>query len=484
MVLFSLLLFHSCSKELASDPDNESSFEDAHFAATHNSYSGSSFPSSHPGDKRSILEQLDHGVRSIELDVHQESFTSCGYEVGHDKGGDQVAHIKGNPAGNNFSEWLNLIADWSEVHSTHAPITLYIDLKDDWNGSSFATGNFFHLNKVLVDAFGSRLFESAELKPTGWPSLRDLRGRILVVLSGDFNSRLNYLRDRGTSPAVAMNSPGQVVEVHGSDDGALWYWTGQLGAGGNVEWCRHTRYGRGERPAVAINNAGFIVEVHEDHESNDDKLRYRVGKLDRDFEIDWYTPDGVLIPHSDAGIFPTVAFLDLNGASVREVHQSRENGNRWYCDGVFDDFTKCITWGIHNKNVYPQFDKSMVMLGNSSVKVTVGPHGPFDTTTLKYQRDGRDWYRICYPQVAFVESQYGEPNTLREHGLTLFRAGDAEDSDARAWAQNEQRAGRVTRLWQVNLLSLTMSTPVTFPSTDFPFATWYVHYIESIDGVK
>src|SRR5262245_38503305 len=63
------------------------------FRATHNSYSGNV-----EGAKNSIVYQLDHGIRFLEFDVHDNGYaTARDYAIGHGSPGDQVDHA-GNPA--------------------------------------------------------------------------------------------------------------------------------------------------------------------------------------------------------------------------------------------------------------------------------------------------------------------------------------------------------------------------------------------------
>ena len=84
-----------------------------------------------------------------------------------------------------------------------------------------------------------------------------------------------------------MNSHGQVIEVHESEAGnhGLWSWTGQLETGGSVRWQRHGRYGRGTTPAVALNDDGWIVEVHKSE--HHDRLWYYLGRLGADLDVTW-----------------------------------------------------------------------------------------------------------------------------------------------------------------------------------------------------
>src|SRR5262249_44693247 len=147
------------------------------FAATHNSYAG--------GRRASIRAQLDGGVRALELDVHDEDFSNAGFRVGHSFPGDDVFHEDGNPAGDELDAWLGTISTWSLDHRAHAPITLMLDLKD-------AIGELGELDELLVRAFGERVYAAPSLGDGIWPTVAELRGRILVVLSGDEATRAAY----------------------------------------------------------------------------------------------------------------------------------------------------------------------------------------------------------------------------------------------------------------------------------------------------
>ena len=95
---------------LASGTANAESppFTSSVFSSTHNSYSGNV-----DGAKNSLVYQLDHGVRFLELDVHDNGYaTSHDYAVGHGSPGDLVDH-SGNPASNNLRDWLTVVTTWS-----------------------------------------------------------------------------------------------------------------------------------------------------------------------------------------------------------------------------------------------------------------------------------------------------------------------------------------------------------------------------------
>ncbi|WP_239154948.1 hypothetical protein [Amycolatopsis sp. FDAARGOS 1241] len=123
------------------------------FKATHNSYSGNV-----DGAKGSNAYQLDHGVRFVEFDIHDNGYaTAHDYGIGHGSPGDLVDHT-GNPASSNLRDWLNVVGTWSAAHPTAAPIVVMLDLKDDLTDNpSSSAGNLAAVNQELQAAFGSRL---------------------------------------------------------------------------------------------------------------------------------------------------------------------------------------------------------------------------------------------------------------------------------------------------------------------------------------
>ena len=338
-------------------------------AATHNSYAGT--PS---GDLGSLRRQLDGGVRFVELDVHDNDFASFGYRIGHETPGDHVIHAGGNPRSDRLGAWLGTIAGWSAANPLHAPIAVALDLKDRLTDNrSFAEGNLARLNAELLERFAG-VFTAEQLGNEPWPTVDALRGRVIVVLSGDRGTRLAYVRDPGHNPAVAINAAGHVVEVHDSGGGDLWYWTGEFVSPTRVRWHRHGRYDSGQRPAVALDGAGRVVEVHEDPDPGDNQLWYRVGRLASDFELDWSGRAGRSFPDADQGVNPSVRFIDPGSSLVREIHQSERTRNHWYWNGRLTSSSRAIEWtrdaADGGQTDDPPFDKTRDVSGAHKIAVT------------------------------------------------------------------------------------------------------------------
>jgi hypothetical protein len=423
-------------------------FASALFKATHNSYSGDV-----DGAKHSIPFQLDNGVRFIELDVHDNGYdTTHDYAIGHNGPGDAVDH-NGNPASNNLRDWMTVVSNWSGAHPTHAPIVVMLDLKDDLtDNANYAAGNMTALNQEITGVFGSKLLPAKDY-PGALPSIDTLRGRVVVLLSGDGGSRTEYKRDVGHNPAVAMNALGQIVEVHDSGGGGLWYWTGRYGPDGQVTWLRHGRFDNGQTPAVALNNDGALVEVHQSQ--NASTLWYHVGHLDANGEITWSASS-----QYDSGVLPTVAFTGTG--TVREIHKSQSNSQNWTWTGVLN--ANSVAWSGNAKTSLPRYDKTR----SAQISVWTGADGSTSADTLRYTTDQVTGDRIRYQQTAFDEFQDGDSAELKQGAL--FYAAPATSS---SFIVSSRQAGKVVRGWDFDSASDATNPLANYPATNQPYSGWY-----------
>jgi hypothetical protein len=419
--------------------------------------------------------------------VHDNAFASSGYRVGHESPGDDVVHAGGNPRSDGLGAWLRTIESWSAANPLHAPIAVALDLKDRLTDNrSFAEGDLARLNAELLERLEG-LFTAEELGGDPWPTVDALRGRVVVVLSGHEGTRIAYVRDPGHNPAVALNGAGQVVEVHDSGGGDLWYWTGAFSSPGRVRWHRHSRYDSGQRPAVALNDAGLVVEVHEDSEPGDAQLWYRVGRLTSDFEIDWSSRAGRSFPGADQGVNPSVRFVDPASDRVREVHQSERTGLHWYWNGPGPSSRGAIAWtrdqADGGQTPDPLFDKARDLARRRDIAVRTGSHGAFGDDTLLYTTSRAATQRIRHQQLAFVEMQRGDASALEREGAWFF-AASAKDPDSRRWAQGWRRGGKLVRLWEFNNPRFATDPPPSFAATDHPASDWYEDYCAAVGSVS
>lgn len=452
-------------------------YPDVSYAATHNSYSGGIALW-----RTSIRAQLDRGVRSLELDIHDDDYAEHTFRVGHLAPGDAVYHEDGNPEGDELAAWLKIIADWSDAHPQHAPITLLLDLKDGLGGNrSFEDGDLFALNDTLEKIFGDKLLPSENIQHDAWPAISELRGRILTVLSGDEESRLSYRGQHGKNPAVAINGSGQVLVVQDDGEGALWAWTGRALEDGTVSWLRRERYDTGSNPAIAIGEHGFFVEVHQDPNLFSEQLWYRTGRIDIDGAIVWSSRNsGQLGDKDDEAIDPTV---DFTGEKRVIVTHRLEDGSIRGRVGDLDLGTGELVWEDKELAGVEASDETQASAGGRNIQVYTSADGGFDGDTLLYRTSRSGQKRVRPAQLAFVEVQHGNEGALERDGL-YFYSGPAAELSARIWASGKRAAGKVARLWCFNDAELTAEASVNFPATDLPFSQWYRGYENTLGCVK
>ncbi|GAA3433779.1 hypothetical protein [Kutzneria kofuensis] len=460
--LGALLTALTAASALVAGPQASQPFVSSVFLATHNSYSGNV-----DGAKNSIPYQLDHGARFIELDVHDNDYAANhDYSIGHSSPGDLVDHA-GNPASNLLHDWLGVIAGWSDAHPTHAPLVVMLDLKDNLtDNAGFAAGNLTALNQELQAAFGSSLLHPADY--VGSPSVDSLRGRVLTLLSGDSGSRTEYKRDVGYHPAVAINSRGQIVEVHDSGAGALWYWTGVYAADGTVTWLRHGKYDTGITPAVALNDAGQLVEVHQSQTAT--TLWSHVGQLGSDGEITWQASH-----QYDNGVTPTVAFT--GAGTLVEIHKSQSSSQNWTWQGALSGST--VTWTGNARTSAALLAKSSAAAAGRSITVYTGADGPTESQTLRYTTASLTGGRIRYQQTAFDEFQDGDNSVLQQGAL--FYAAPATDS---SFIVSARQSGHLVRGWDFDSAGDATNPLANYPATNTPWASWYQTLITNAGAVQ
>ncbi|EJD50501.1 hypothetical protein AURDEDRAFT_150206 [Auricularia subglabra TFB-10046 SS5] len=437
----------------------DQSFASSIFRATHNSYSGNV-----DGAKDTIVYQLDHGVRFIELDVHDNGYADNGdYGIGHNDPGNAVDHTSPNPSSNLLRDWLKVVNDWSAAHPSHAPIALALDIKDDLTDNpNFAAGNLAALNQRLTDAFGSRLLR-ADRAPAGLPSVDAIRGKIVPVLSGDSTTRSQYKADTGSNPAIARNARGQVVEVHDDGGSNLWYWSGKIASDGTVTWLRHGKYDTGKTPAVALNDDGWLVEVHQG--SLLTQLWYHVGRVDADTgEITWWPS-----VRYDNGVGPSVSF-NADGVTLREIHKSQSNSQNWQWNGKLNAAASSVSWTGNAKTGDAQFAKS------ESDGIKVYKDGAGKLVTSAGQVVGR---RIAYEQIFFVEFQAGNSAELQDGAL--FYAAVATNS---GFLTDARKAGKVVRGWDFDSASRATNPLSNYPATNHPYDAWYDSLMKSNNAIQ
>ena len=438
--------------------DDSLPYDQACFRASHNSYEGEA--------RGTIVAQLQAGVRQIELDFHDNDYEVEGFRVGHTGPGQGVYHEGDNPDSNRLEDWLSVISGWSLANRDHAPINLLLNIKDDLTDNrSTSQGSLAALNSMVVSQFGERLFWARDHEGV-WPTVNALRGKVIVGLTGreTTSSRVAYLRDKGVNPAVAINDYGQIIEVHKSESqDMLWFWTGQLQADGSVIWWHHGRYDSGRDPAVALNNHGVFVEVHRSHADND--LWSWTGRITSEGDLEFLENT-----EFSNGLEPTVAFDDLDGHTVRTIYQSpASEGLRSTSVGTVGG-TGSLEWSDSLETTEALFSKASSTSEAGEVSVASSSLGASGPDTLVYETPGNGPRHIRYAQVAFIDSNDGDPGVVSEWtSFRSFRTGDHRQ------ALDWRLAGGISRVWRFSSsdADALAVAPPQFGATDEPLSTWY-----------
>ena len=164
-----------------------------------------------------------------------------------------------------------------------------------------ATGLWYRVGKVSLDskliAWGKSVNYDSGKSPavsvndcgtvivvhkSSRPFSSDLLCRIgLITAEGnEISFRESVLYDNGTSPTVALNNAGHVIELHCTEGlkNRLRYNVGIVN-GDTIKFCSSMNYDRGLNPSVALNNHGQVSVVHRCH-SYKRTLWFRYGTFD------------------------------------------------------------------------------------------------------------------------------------------------------------------------------------------------------------
>jgi hypothetical protein len=455
-----------CILVIARPASAQTPFNQVFLKATHNSYANTPVGT--------IRHQLDSGCRIIELDIYDTQLaTAHDFIIGHAAPGNDVHLGDGNPETPALSKWLKLINHWSDAHLHHAPIVLYFDLK---NGSGFNNGSLALLDEEVARIFGKKFYPAWQY-PGTWPSIDSLRGKVMTVLTGGLKYRTAYRWDQGDDPCVAMNSRGQVVEVHGTSAGFLWYWIGEYQRDGTVAWRRHGKLGPGMYPAVAINKDGWIVEVHMPTDTST-QLLYSLGHLDKAGNVRWFSPH----VYYETGADPTVGFD--SSLTLSAVHESLQTDLHCRLRGRLYPAREMISWEspMISRDIQPLPRTRCTSTENRWISVSTAADTVARSDTLRYSTPTVHNARLTYEQRSFVEYDMGDP-LLNSDGLLFYTAPFPSGI---TWGRAARQADKIVRLWMFNKLTPVITAgppPANYPATDYPYAPWYDHYMQSLHPI-
>ncbi|MFN7953002.1 MAG: phosphatidylinositol-specific phospholipase C domain-containing protein [bacterium] len=189
---------------------------------THNSYHVQPlviFDPSHGYTQAPLPVQLgDQGVRAFEIDIHRHE---DGFRVYHLLAVDAISTCY------SLVDCLTAIRDWSDAHRDHAPIQIWIEVKDDVGG--FPVDDLAPVDTLIRGVFGDdRLFTPDDLQAShaspreavetaGWPTLAELRGKVLFLLLES-----GALRDSYTSGGTSLAGRVMFVTADANQFAAPW----------------------------------------------------------------------------------------------------------------------------------------------------------------------------------------------------------------------------------------------------------------------
>ncbi len=197
------------------------------YIGTHNSYhvrkqasSTRDWNYSHPP----LDVQLDHGVRSFELDPH---YKNGEFEVFH------VPIVDEGTTCRRLSDALATVRKWSEAHPRHVPVSFLFEIKKEGPRLDSRirmpdAAALDHLDQVLREGVSTERLIAPDdvrggaatlreaIEKTGWPTLAASRGKVLFILHDD-----NAMRELYTKEHPSLASRVMFVRSDATrDDGA------------------------------------------------------------------------------------------------------------------------------------------------------------------------------------------------------------------------------------------------------------------------
>jgi hypothetical protein len=137
-----------------------------------------------------LAEQLDLGIRKIELDVFYVAYEDQ-FVVGH------VQQIDMNSNCATLRICLNQIIAWSQNNPTHAPIWISFNAKDGYilglpSPEAFNPVAFVLMDSIVEEVLGEKLIRPRDIVDLQWPLLDEARGKFILILDEGGEKRDMY----------------------------------------------------------------------------------------------------------------------------------------------------------------------------------------------------------------------------------------------------------------------------------------------------
>ena len=205
MKFFIILLFILSNQIVLSESDNtDININHIQFIGSHNSYK-QAMPDGfvkqlmkvNPEVMESLeyehiplADQLDLGIRKLELDVF--------YLADEDKF--LVGHVQQTDMNSNCATLricLNQIIAWLKKNTTHAPIWISFNAKDDYifglpSPENFTPVAFNLMDSIIEEMLGEKLIRPRDIVDLQWPLLDEARGKFILILDEGGSKRDMY----------------------------------------------------------------------------------------------------------------------------------------------------------------------------------------------------------------------------------------------------------------------------------------------------
>ena len=137
-----------------------------------------------------LAEQLDLGIRKLELDVFYVA-DAASFQVGH------VQQIDMNSNCATLRICLNQIIAWSKKNTTHAPIWISFNTKDDYifglpSPENFTPEAINLMDSIIEEILGKNLIRPRDIVDLQWPLLDEARGKFILILDEGGSKRDMY----------------------------------------------------------------------------------------------------------------------------------------------------------------------------------------------------------------------------------------------------------------------------------------------------
>ena len=190
------------------------SYEDLHYNEVRQTSSHNAFQRS-----EGIYDQVVYWrVRSLEIDLHRGKLFRNRLKRDW-----YVYHFVADPdtTVDRFSGFLQICSGIQRAIPRHEVITLFLDIKDSFHTTASASQSAATLDGLLIDALGEdHIYRPQDLlarepgaqslqdavATQGWPTLVELRGNFLIVLTGGENELATYANSGTANGRVAFLS--------------------------------------------------------------------------------------------------------------------------------------------------------------------------------------------------------------------------------------------------------------------------------------